>query len=177
MGNDDTCPMIDDVLYVKEQQCLLTRLLCVLPDSGVWEGQREPELQQPQYTLWQPSITGAGVTGDSNSIMASNKNTGQLYCLSLFCCLAPKFYLTLENPWTIAHKPPLSVGFPRQEYWSGLPFPSPEDLPDLEIELLSPTLTGGFFTTESQGKPCLLSLSYLLHSNNTGHFLQFRSEV
>ena len=90
--------------------------------------------------------------------MVSKENTGQLYCLSDFCCLAPKFYLTLENPWTIAHKPPLSVGFPRQEYWSGLPFPSPEDLPDLEIKLLSPALTGGFFTTESPGKPCLCCL-------------------
>ena len=44
MADDDTCPIIDDVLYVKEQQCLLTRLLCVLPDSGLWEEQREPEL-------------------------------------------------------------------------------------------------------------------------------------
>ena len=43
---------------------------------------------------------------------------------------------------------PLSVGFPRQEYWSGLPFPSPEDLPDPEIKPLSPespVLAGGFF--------------------------------
>ena len=62
---------------------------------------------------------------------------------------------SLEIPWTTAHKAPLSVGFPRQEYWSGLPFPSPEDLPDPEIEPLSPALTGGFFTTESPGKPCL----------------------
>ena len=84
---------------------------------------------------------------------------------------------SLEIPWTIAHKAPLSMGFPRQEYWNGLPFPSPEDLPDPEIELLSPALTGGFFTTESPGKPCLLSLSHLLHSNNTGHFLQFRAEI
>ena len=34
------------------------------------------------------------------------------------------------NPWTVAHQAPLSMGFPRQEYWSGLPFPSPGDLPD-----------------------------------------------
>ena len=37
---------------------------------------------------------------------------------------------TLATPWTIAHQPPLSKGFPRQEYWSRLPFPSPGDLPD-----------------------------------------------
>ena len=42
---------------------------------------------------------------------------------------------------------PLSMGFSRQEYWGGLPFPSPEDLPDPGIEPGSPALTGGFFTT------------------------------
>ena len=39
------------------------------------------------------------------------------------------------NPWTVAHQAPLSMGFPRQEYWSGLPWPPPEDLPDPGIEL------------------------------------------
>ena len=48
---------------------------------------------------------------------------------------------------------PLSMGFPRQEYWSGLPFPSPGDLPDPEIKLMSPALAGRFFTTEPPGKP------------------------
>jgi len=48
---------------------------------------------------------------------------------------------------------PLSTGFPRQEYWSGLPFPSPGDLSDPEIEPTSPVLAGGFFTTEPPGKP------------------------
>ena len=42
---------------------------------------------------------------------------------------------------------PLSVEFSRQEYWSGLPCPSPGDLPNPEIELMSPVLVGGFFTT------------------------------
>ena len=48
---------------------------------------------------------------------------------------------------------PLSMGFSRQEYWSGLPFPPPGDLLDSGIELVSPALTGGFFTTEPPGKP------------------------
>ena len=58
--------------------------------------------------------------------------------------------------WTVAHQPPLSIGFSRQEYWSGLPFPSPGDLSELEIELaspVSPALAGGFFTTEQTRKP------------------------
>ena len=45
-------------------------------------------------------------------------------------------------------KTPLSIGFPRQEYWSGVPFPSPGDRPDPWIEPKSPTLAGGSFTTE-----------------------------
>ena len=55
-------------------------------------------------------------------------------------------------PWTAACQSLLSMGFPRQEYWSGLPFPSPGDPPDLGIELASPALAGGFFMTESSGK-------------------------
>ena len=45
------------------------------------------------------------------------------------------------------------MGFPRQEYWSGLPFPSSVDLPDIGVELMSPALAGGFFITEQPGKP------------------------
>ena len=59
-----------------------------------------------------------------------------------------------ETPWTVAYKSPLSMEFSRQEYWSGLPFPSPGDLPNPGIELKSPTLAGRFFTTVSyQGSP------------------------
>ena len=55
--------------------------------------------------------------------------------------------------WTVARQAPLSMGFPRQEYWSGLPFPSPGDLPDPGIKSMSPALAGRFFTTEPPGKP------------------------
>ena len=56
------------------------------------------------------------------------------------------------TPWTAAHQASLSMGFPRQEHWSGLPFPSPGDLPDLGMEPVSPALADGFFTTEPLGK-------------------------
>ena len=56
------------------------------------------------------------------------------------------------TPWTIAHQALLSMGFPRQEYWNGLPFPSLGDLPQPGIESVSPTLAGGFFTSELPGK-------------------------
>ena len=54
---------------------------------------------------------------------------------------------------TIVHQAPLSMGPPRQEYWSGLPFPSPGDLLNPGIEPESPALAAGFFTTEPPGKP------------------------
>ena len=52
------------------------------------------------------------------------------------------------SPWTIARQAPLSMGFSRQECWSGLPFPSPGDCLSPGIEPMSPALAGGFFTTE-----------------------------
>ena len=58
------------------------------------------------------------------------------------------------TPWTEAHQVPLSMGFSRQEYWSGFPCPPPGDLPDPGIEPAFPALVGGFFTTASPGKPC-----------------------
>ena len=59
---------------------------------------------------------------------------------------------TLATLRTVARQAPLSMGLPRQEYWSGLSFPSPGDLLDPGIELVFPALAGGFFTTEPPGK-------------------------
>ena len=56
------------------------------------------------------------------------------------------------NPWTVAQQAPLSMGFSRQEYWSGLPFPSPGDLPDPGIEPGSPALQADVLTSEPPGK-------------------------
>ena len=56
------------------------------------------------------------------------------------------------TPWTVACQAPLSMEFCRQEYWSGLPFTSPGDLPDSGIKPKSPALAGRFFTTEPPGK-------------------------
>ena len=57
------------------------------------------------------------------------------------------------TPWTVACQVPPSTGFSRQEYWSGLPFPTSVDLPEPGIKPTSPALAGGFFTTELPGKP------------------------
>ena len=55
----------------------------------------------------------------------------------------------------VACKAPLSIGFLRQEYWSGLPFPPPADLPNSGIKPMSPALAGRYFTTEPSGKPSI----------------------
>ena len=63
------------------------------------------------------------------------------------CCLVAQLCPTL------ACQVPLSMGFSRQEYWSGLPFPSPGDLPNPGIKPASPALAGRFFTSEPPEKP------------------------
>ena len=68
-------------------------------------------------------------------------------------CSVVQLFVTF---WTVAHQAPLSMEFSKQEYWNGLPFPTPGDLPDLGIQpasLVSPPLAGGFFTTTPPGKP------------------------
>ena len=57
-----------------------------------------------------------------------------------------------------SHQVPLSMEFPRQEYWSGLPFPTPGDLPVPGIQLESAALAGRFFTTEPPGNPNIHSI-------------------
>ena len=71
-------------------------------------------------------------------------------------CVFVLSYVQLSvTPWTVAHKAPLSMEFSRQEYWRGLPFPLPDDLPDPETEPVSPAslaLAGGFFITAPPGR-------------------------
>ena len=57
-----------------------------------------------------------------------------------------------RDPWTVALQAPLSMGFPRQEYGSGLPFPSPGDFPNPGIKPVSSALEAGFLATEPPGE-------------------------
>ena len=92
--------------------------------SNIWRVWRDCIFSEwPELVQWGPVTTGSCVVS----------------CIQLFA-----------TPWTIAHQVPLSMGFPRLEYWSKLPFPSPGDLPDPRIEpvsLMPPVLAGRFFTT------------------------------
>ena len=78
--------------------------------------------------------------------------------------------LPFETPWTVAHQTPLSTGYSRQDYWSGLPFPSPGHLPKPGIESRSPALAGGFFTIDSLEKPQIFIRYHIIFS--CGHTRQ-----
>ena len=89
-----------------------------------------------------------------------NRTVVMMGCFDLSCCKlyvlccakslnCVQLFVTL---WTVSCQAPQSMGFPRQEYWNGLPFPSPGDLPDPGIKLKSltfPVLIGGFLTTSA----------------------------
>ena len=71
-----------------------------------------------------------------------------------------KSSLTLEIPWMIACQFPMSMGFSRKEYWSGLPFPSPGELPNPVVEPRSPTLQADVLPTELHGKLLITSIAF-----------------
>ena len=93
---------------------------------------------------------------------STGSSQGSFHCqISLAFLILGHFHVVVSpsvvsesaTPWIVARQAPLSMGFPRQEYWNGLPFPLPEDLPHPGIEPASPALAGGFFITEAPGKP------------------------
>ena len=95
-----------------------------------------------------------------NVICISNIFSTTLHCVPS-CFSRVRLFVT---PWTVAHQAPLSIGFSRQEYQSGLPFPPPGDLPNPGIEprsLKSPALVGRFFTTSATWEACLDDLQNL----------------
>ena len=86
------------------------------------------------------------------SVSLTALSSGARLILASCCCLVAKSCPALATPRTGVHQAPLSMGFPRQEYWNGLPFPSPGDLPIPRVKPASPALAGRFFTTEPPGK-------------------------
>ena len=79
---------------------------------------------------------------------------GKKYSISHTCAQLVSHVWLFATPWTVACWAPRSMGFPRQEYWSSVPFHPPGGLPDQGMELLSPALVSGFSTTEPLGSPC-----------------------
>ena len=90
-----------------------------------------------------------GIWGtDENGLKCLDGLTGVLLLLFSHSAVSSSFATT----WTVVRQAPLSRGFPRREYWSGLPFPSLGDLPNPGIELMSPILENRIFTTLPPGK-------------------------
>ena len=83
------------------------------------------------------------------------------------------------TPWTVAHQAPPSMEFSRQEYWSGLPFPSPGDLPDLGIEPRSPTLQADTLPSEPPEKWYRYKMDYYsaIKRNKIGSFVEMRMDL
>ena len=116
---------------------------------------------------------------------------GTEHCFRSNSCSVMSNSLRPHEPTRVAHLAPLSTGFSRQEYWSGLQFSPPGDLPDPGIEpasLVSPVLAEGFFATVPPGKPtiqlhslicyCLSTFkkkkqSYLLQNSHESHLLLY----
>ena len=127
-------------------------------NNGAPRGSICPYLQKSMLTPW---MTSQGITKYSfillTSAFLSPAWITPLQCVCVHVCVwvlscVPSF----ATPWTVACQAPLSMGFPRQEFWSELSLPVPGDLPDLGIEpisLLSPALAGRFFTTVTPEKP------------------------
>ena len=121
-------------------------------------GRGQTQTPRPAGIPGRRHITGAGGHWEGA--------TGQLRL-----CSAPQSVRLLTTPRTVAHQVRLSMGIPGPEYWSGLPFPSPGDLPDAGTKPASPALAGGFFTTSTIEPACdavTAAASAKRRSPNTG---------
>ena len=120
----------------------MVKSLPAMRDTWVWSLCWEDPLEKEMAT--HSSILAWRIPMDRGGWQATVHGVTQ--------CVFSRVWL-FKTLWTIAYQAPRSMGFPRQEYWNGLSFPPPGDLPDPEIEPLSPILEGGFFTTQTPGKP------------------------
>ena len=121
--------------------------------------EEKPLIERPHTLVPRWSLQTASSAQKTASCVSQDINTWE----SSLCAVLSHFrYVQLfATPWTVAHQAPLSMGFSRQEYWSGLPRPPPRDLPDPGIKpasLMSPTLAGRFFTI---GTTCKASENHL----------------
>ena len=94
------------------------------------------------YACQEVTVRTGHETTDWFQIGKERKKVKSLSCVQLFAI-----------PWTVVYQASLSMGFSRQEYWRGLPFPSPGDLPDPGIEPRSPALQADALPSEPPGKP------------------------
>ena len=126
------------------RSCSLRLVLIFDPQSHHWiKGnytRRQREGKTSLLTVVWTALEEAAVVPQSP--VNSHRESESLSCVRLFAI-----------PWTVAYQAPLSMEFSRQEYWSGLPFPSPGDLPNPGIEPRSPALQADTLLSEPPGKP------------------------
>ena len=108
-----------------------------------WRWQHLPGLPLSQL-FWRNTVTA--------KISTLEVLKGCLGGVCMSVCVSRSIVSDSAIPWTVAHQAPLSMGFPRQKYWSGIPCPPPGDLPNLGDQTctsMSPALAGRFFTTSA----------------------------
>ena len=147
-----------------------------LATSAISQGRRSPQLH-PSRAAAGRRTTRKGTGQAKAAPSAGERSPARVHSLltnsasQAPCCACmpaqPLSRVQLSaTPWTVVHQAPLSLGFPRQEYWSELSFPSPGALPNPRIEPTSPALAGRFFTTEPPGKTlCMVCICLYLYSN------------
>ena len=138
---------------IYETSLVVQQLRIHLPMEGTWV----PPLVQEDPTCLRatkPVIHNHWSLGTLEPMLPNMRS----HCneKALISCLVVKLCPTFAAPWTLACQAPLSMGFPRQEEWSGLPFPSLGDLPDTGIQPTSPALSAlkaDSLPSEPRGKP------------------------
>ena len=124
------------------------RPLCLPPEKSVCRSRRNSE-----YWTWNNGLVPNWERSTYFKAVYCNRAS---FTYMQNVCVGCSVMSDSATPWTVAHQALLSMGFSRQEYWSGLPFLSPGDLPNPGIKPAFPvssTLAGEFFTTEPSGKP------------------------
>ena len=159
--------MVLSLLAVYLIYCGADREPQLLPCSASWVSFLRPmanleKYQNSKCEVWfQVHVHHFGTIITSKSVIQTIISKG--FCVLVIWVLSCSVVSdSLWPPWTVACQASLSMGFSRQEYWSGLPFPSLGDLPHPGIKPTSPespALAGEFFTTKSTGKPSELSIA------------------
>ena len=143
----------DDKFMKKENLCSPCSLL--LRESIPRQTVKKSRVPKEDKGVWGPQ------SGD-RGLEFSRKRKGQtfVFCLHSFKVKVKSLSCVrlFTTPWIVAHQSPPSMGFSRQEYWSGLPFPSPGDLPNPGIKPRSPALEADTLTSEPPGKLKRLAL-------------------
>ena len=160
--------MVSCVIIIIYHNIIIIEIMCTINVMSLNHPRNHPPRPSPSlwknHFPWNQSLVPKGCCGPLLLNLWSNSP-----CIKGCCCLVAKSCLTLATPWTVARQAPLFMGFPRQECWSGLPFPSPGDLPNPEIKPVFPALQVDSLPLSRQGSP--------VHQGTNVYFWKKRSQV